>query len=37
LLPRYRQLSDDDLLVEGILVVAVKPQDQRLAGAKREG
>jgi SAM-dependent methyltransferase len=31
LLPRYRQLSDDDLLVESILVVAVKPQDGRRA------
>lgn len=36
LLPRYRQLSDDDLLVEGILVVAVKPQDGRLAGGDGE-
>jgi len=35
LLPRYRQLSDDDLLVESILVVANKPLNQRLEGAKR--
>ncbi|HMF98954.1 MAG TPA: methyltransferase domain-containing protein [Vicinamibacterales bacterium] len=32
LLPRYRQLSDDDLLVASILVVAVKTQGTRVAG-----
>ena len=38
LLPRYRQLTDDDLLVAGILVVAVKPEAQpHLVGAKQEG
>jgi SAM-dependent methyltransferase len=34
LLPRYQQLSDEDLLVEGILVVAVKPQDAHMAGGE---
>jgi SAM-dependent methyltransferase len=35
LLPRYQQLSDDDLLVEGILVVAVKHNDARMAGGEQ--
>jgi len=34
LLPRYQQLSDDDLLVESILVVADKPLNQRTAAAQ---
>jgi len=31
LLPRYREMPDEDLLIQGILVTAVKPQDTRLA------
>jgi SAM-dependent methyltransferase len=38
LLPRYRQLSDDDLLVASILVVAVKPMTRAWqAGNTRKG
>ena len=37
LLPRYQQLSDDDLLIESILVVANKPSNQRPEAAKPGG